>query len=584
MMQLRPVDVVIIGGGWTGLLLAKEVAQRTGLSVTVLERGRPRGMAEYETCMDELDWPIGHRMMVNAAEETVTVRHDMSQRALPVRRLGSFHPGMGVGGAGEHWGAVSYRYSPDVFNIRFRIIERYGESRIPADSSIRDWPISYEELEPFYTHTDRLMGISGKAGNIQGRRVEGGNYFEGPRSEEFPNPPLKRPYLTTLVHEGMESLGYHPYPTPSAALSQTYTNPDGVTRGPCAFCGYCAHFGCMVGAKAQPTNTLLPVLNRLSNFSLKTSSWVRRIRVQDGKAVGVEFTNENGEEFFQPAGVVILSTFTLNNSRLLLLSKIGEPYNPRAGTGTLGANFTHQVSGGAARLFFDQPLNLFMGAGGAGTTMHDFDGDVLDHSNLPFMRGGILHMSVTGSLPISGFGNNLPSHVKARWGSEWKKESIHSFDRTARLSFSGEHLAYKGNYVDLDPVYKDKFGDPLLRLTIDWTDNERKMVEFMSAKAVEIGRAMGAKEVRPAGPVGHYDTVRYQSTHIQGGTGMGTLPRDSVVNKYGQHWQVPNLFVTGSSVYPQNAAPNPTLTVVALAYHTADALIDRYLKQPGILA
>jgi gluconate 2-dehydrogenase alpha chain len=583
MKELRPVDVVIVGGGWTGLLLAKEIASRTGLQVQVLERGRSRGMAEYQTDMDELDWPIHHRMMVNAAEETVTLRHDISQRALPVRRLGSFHPGSGVGGAGEHWGAVSYRYLPDFFRLRSRIVERYGEKRLPEESAVRDWPISFEELEPYYTRTERLMGISGKASNIQGRQVEGGNFFEGRRSEEFPTPPMKQPYLTKLFYDGAKSLGYHPYPTPSAALSQTYTNPDGVTRGACAFCGYCARFGCMVGAKAQPTNTLLPVLNRLKNFKLQTSSWVRRIQVKDGRAVGVEYTNDKGEEFFQPASLVILSTFTLNNNRLLLLSKIGELYDPRTGTGTLGANFTHQVSIGAATMFFDQPLNRFMGAGGAGATIHDFDADVFDHSDLPFLRGGILQVNPTGALPISSFGV-VPDRVRARWGSEWKKEAIHYFDRVGGIGFAGEHMAYKGNYVDLDPVYKDKFGDPLLRLTLNWRDNERKMVEFIVPKAVEIGRAMGAKEVRGFAGLRNYDTVRYQSTHVQGGTSMGASPADSVLNKYGQHWQVPNLFVTGASVYPQNAAPNPTITVVALAYHTADAVIDKYLKQPGKLA
>ena len=110
------------------------------------------------------------------------------------------------------------------------------------------------------------------------------------------------------------------------------------------------------------------------------------------------------------------------------------------------------------------------------------------------------------------------------------------------------------------------------------------MVEFVTKKAVEIGRAMGAKEARPFAGLKHYDTVRYQSTHLQGGTSMGASPTDSVVNKYGQSWQAANLFVLGASTYPQNAAPNPTITVVALAYHSADAVIDRYLKKPGMLA
>lgn len=138
--------------------------------------------------------------------------------------------------------------------------------------------------------------------------------------------------------------------------------------------------------------------------------------------------------------------------------------------------------------------------------------------------------------------------------------------------------------MDLDPSYKDYLGDPLVRMTLDWRDNERKMVEWAIPKAVEIAHAMGAKEVRPSAVYGHYDVTRYQSTHVQGGTIMGASPADSVVNPYLQHWQVPNLFVLGASTFPQNSASNPTPTILALAYRTADAIVNRYLKQPGMLA
>jgi gluconate 2-dehydrogenase alpha chain len=324
-------------------------------------------------------------------------------------------------------------------------------------------------------------------------------------------------------------------------------------------------------------------LNKQKNFKLRTKSSVRRIRMKDGKAVGVEYIDEKGNEYFQPADLVILSTFTLNNTRLLLLSRIGEPYNPKTGKGVVGANFTHQVSVPAATLFFDQPINRFMGAGAAGPTISDFDGDVFDHKDLDFIRGGNFRGSCNGYRPIASFGT-LPESVKAKWGLEWKKASVYWYDRVGSINFAGEHLAYKENYVDLDPTYKDNYGDPLLRITMDWRDNERKMVEYVTKKAVEIGRAMGAKEIRPFPGLKRYDTVRYQSTHVQGGTIMGSSPEDSVVNTFGQAWAAPNLFVLGASIYPQNPAPNPTVTVVALAYRSADAVIDRYLKKPGMLA
>jgi gluconate 2-dehydrogenase alpha chain len=138
--------------------------------------------------------------------------------------------------------------------------------------------------------------------------------------------------------------------------------------------------------------------------------------------------------------------------------------------------------------------------------------------------------------------------------------------------------------MDLDPTYKDKFGDPLLRLTLNWRDNERKMCYFATARAVELARGMGAKEINPFPGLRSYDTTRYQSTHVQGGTIMGASPEHSVVNPYLQHWQLPNLFVLGGSTFPQNASANPTPTILAFAYRTADAIVDRYLKRAGPLA
>jgi gluconate 2-dehydrogenase alpha chain len=342
----------------------------------------------------------------------------------------------------------------------------------------------------------------------------------------------------------------------------------------------------MIGAKSQPTNTLLPVVQKQKTVSLRTGIRVRRI-VHDtdkgGKVRGVSYTDASGEEVFQPADLVVLASWTLSNNRLLQLSKLGTPYDPSTGKGSLGKNITHQLSFSAATVFLDKPLNRFMGAGGVGYRMADFDGDVFDHSNLPFIRGGCLASTSAGTQPISTFGV-LPRTVKARWGSEWKKASIDYLDRTASVSFSGEHIPYQGNYMDLDPTYKDSDGDPLLRLTLNWRDNDRKIVEFMTAKAVEIGKAMGAKEINPNPGYRDYDVTRYQSTHVQGGTIMAPSPDRGVVNPYLQHWQASNLFVLGASTFPNSGSANPTPTVLALTFRAADALVDRYLKQPGMLA
>jgi len=591
MKTLPHTDVVIVGAGWTGLLMAKELAARTSFNIVVLERGPAHSPTEYATGMDELAYAIRFRMMQDLSQETVTIRHTIKDRAYPMRQYGSFLPGTGVGGAGEHWSGVFPRFLPDVFELRSRTIEKYGQSRLPEDHSIQDWGVTYDELEPYYTRAENLLGISGKAGNLRGTKIPDGNIFEGWRSAEYPTPPTKVPYFSELFRQAATQLGYHPYPVPAATLSQLYTNPDGITRPGCTYCGFCETFGCMIGAKSQPTNTLLPILTKHKSFSLRPNANVRRIlhdssspQAQNkSKIRGVTYTDSRGQEFFQPADLVFLASWTLNNTRLLLLSQLGEPYDPATGCGTVGRNLTHQVMLNAATAFFDQPLNRFMGSGASGFMFNDLDGDVFDHSNVPFLRGGAFLGRSARSLPI-GEADTLPKSVTATWGSEWKKAVLHYYDRAGKITFIGDHFAYRENYMDLDPTYKDLWGDPLLRLTIDWRDNERHMSAFAAQKAVELARAMGAKEINPSAALTHYDASRYQSSHIQGGAIQGASPETSVVNSYLQHWQASNLFILGASSFPQNAAANPTPTILAQTLRTADAVVSRYLRSPGPLA
>ena len=138
--------------------------------------------------------------------------------------------------------------------------------------------------------------------------------------------------------------------------------------------------------------------------------------------------------------------------------------------------------------------------------------------------------------------------------------------------------------MDLDPTYTDRNGDPLLRMTLDWRDNDRRMADFAIAKSIEIVRAMGATDFTPSRGLESYDARVYQSSHLQGGTIMGKSPETSVVNPYLQHWQLSNLFILGGSTFPQSSSARPTLAMLALTCRTADAIVDRYLKAPGLLA
>jgi gluconate 2-dehydrogenase alpha chain len=340
----------------------------------------------------------------------------------------------------------------------------------------------------------------------------------------------------------------------------------------------------MVGAKAQPSTLLMPLLVERKNFHLRTGCWVRRVLTRDGKAEGVSFVDASGNEFLQPADIVILASWTINNVRLLLSSKVGRPYDPATGTGTLGKNLTHQV-GQSAELLFDKSLNGFMGSGGLGVAIGDVAGDPpASDFAAGVIRGGTIQAMTSGEGPLASFGKMPAGEVKTNWGSEWKKASLRWYDKSATITSRDMHLAYRHNFMDLDPTYSDRYGDPLLRLTLDWTDQERRQAAMLGKIELSIAKATGAKSFRLTESVGaHYSSTMYQGTHIQGGAITGSSRQDSVVNTWLQHWDVSNLWVVGGSSFPQNEC-TPTLTIISMTYRAADALVEKYVKRPGALA
>jgi gluconate 2-dehydrogenase alpha chain len=583
--KLPPKDVVIIGLGWTGCILGYELA-KAGLDVVAVERGPWRDTATDfppAYAQDELRYAIRNDLFLRPAQETLTFRNKANQTALPIRNWVSFLPGHGVGGAGVHWNAQTWRFLPTDFRLRSHLEERYGNGVLPADMTIQDWPVSYDELEPYYDRFEKLCGTSGKAGNIRGKIQDGGNPFEGWRSSEYPTPPLKQGYGAVLFAEAARKMGHSPFPHPASILSEAYVNPLGLKLGQCTYCGFCERFGCGNYSKSSPQTCVLPALLRLPNFTAQTDSEVVKINLDGSgkRATGVTYVDTSGQEWEQPADIVLVCAFALFNVRLMLLSGIGKPYDARTGEGVVGRNYAYQTVSGVRVILKDKLLNPFIATGASGMMIDDYNGDNFDHSGLGFVGGGYMGASQTNARPIQT--RPVPLGTP-KWGAQWKKATAESYQRTMILTTLGSSYSYRDCWLDLDPTYKDRLGRPLMRMTFDFHDNELKMSAFLTDRLAKIARAMDPAELIAVPRRGPYTITEYQTTHNTGGTVMGADPVTSALNRYCQSWDVHNVFVPGgASVFPQNHGYNPTNTVGALAYWTADAIKDRYLKNPGPL-
>ncbi|MBB2164366.1 GMC family oxidoreductase [Gluconacetobacter sp. 1b LMG 1731] len=587
-MTTKKTDAIVIGAGWAGSILAKELTE-AGLSVTVLERGEDRATAvegDYPTSIDELRGAIRHRLFQNLSQSTVTIRNTMDQDAVPYRRLAAFLPGEGVGGAGLHWSGVHFRVAPDDLALRTNVIARYGKNFIPEGMNLQDYDVTYEELEPFFDKAEKVFGTSGEPYTIKGKVAGTGNPFAPDRSDAFPLPAMKDVYSATVFKKAAANVGYHPYSLPAANASAQYTNPYGVQMGPCNFCGYCSGYDCYMYSKASPNVNILPALRQDPKFTLITKAHVLKVDLDsDGKkATGVTYLDLNTNQQVQlKADLVIISAFQFHNVHLMLLSGIGEPYDPVKNTGTIGRNFVYQtITTSRAWLPSKQYTNLFVGAGGAGVAIDDFNSMNFDHGPLGFVGGSPVWVNQAGVKPIAaaigGPAGNAPT-----WGEGYKDAMVETYRHSLTIDAHGSNMAYRDVYLDLDPTYKDAYGQALLRMTFTWKDNDIRMNQYVVSKIEPIMKEMGATRYA----LGHlhanelFDTRRYQTTHLGGGAVMGADPKTSAVNRYLQSWDVSNVFVIGASAFPQGMGYNPTGMVAALAYWAAYHIRTTYLKNPG---
>jgi gluconate 2-dehydrogenase alpha chain len=548
---------VLVGLGAAGGIAA-DVLTEAGLEVAALEAG-PR-LDPGTATLDEIRNDVRGRLSrPKAAHEVPTWRSSAGETAGP-----SPWPMLmanAVGGSSVHYPGLSARFQPWNFESLSRTIERYGAGAVPAGSTLADWPLSYEELEPHYDAVEQTIGVAGLAGNVGGTIDPGGNRFEGPRLRAYPLPPLRRTGWTELTAAAARTLGWHPFPAPAAINSE----PQG-GRPACAYCGFCSDNDCYRNAKGSTDATVIPRAEATGLLRIETGARVTRIEVgADGVATGAAYV-QDGRKLFQPARAVLLAAFTYENTRLLLLSTSkAYPAGLANNHGQVGKHFMAHVTPTVFGLFPGRVLNLFSGLWAQATCLDDWNGDNFDHAGLGFV-GGALFTAWHELKPIAFARGALPPSVP-RWGSAWKGWLKAHAQSVGGVNAQLENLSYEENRLDLDPAATDPHGVPVVRVTHRLGENERRGHDFIAGKLETWLREAGASETWLAG------RLPVEGRHCYGGTRMGDDPDGSVVDRWGFSHEAPNLGLLGASTFPTTGGHNPTLTVQALARRTALRLV-----------
>ena len=561
--SLKPVDVVVVGLGAAGGVAVLPLA-RAGLKIAALEAGS--WMQPHDFRADEIHNNV--RRLVTTGNkvqgEIPTFRTGPNK---PTRRAANHVMMNAVGGTSIHYFANSWRFHPWDFQARTQTIKRYGANALPKGTTIEDWPVTYDEMEPYFDTVEYEVGVAGKAGNIGGKVDERGNIFEGPRKREYPMPPLRDTDYTDLMTNAAKKLGWNAHRSPAAINSQNYGG-----RPACAYHGYCDTGGCHVKAKNSTAVTTIPAAMKTKNLTIFERAQVTRIVADEkGKVTGVEY-KKDGQDYFQPSKAVLLGSYTYENVRLLLLSKSKAFPNGLANNhGQVGKHFIAHWNGREAVALFPFDLNIWYGAMAQGVVVNNWADDNFDHAGLGFIGGASLtlnhevHPIAASAMPLFG---KTPA-----WGAKWKAFVKENAGRWTGCYAQCTSLPYENTYLDLDPEVKDPLGDPVIRITSGPKENEPRASAYAAKKAEEWFRAAGASEVvitpGPAeGP--------YLSVHAVGGTRMGDNPETNVVDKWGFAHEAPNLGIVSGSVMGIHGARNPTLTIQALAWRTAEHLTKNW--------
>ena len=532
------VDFVIIGSGAAGGVLAKELSTE-GFSVVVLEQGPYRTAADFNH--DELAVMYKNELMNHPGWNDPQTFRRYENETARVKRGGP-PPALyarGVGGSSVHFTANYWRFHQSDFMERSLLGPMQG-------TGFADWPIGYEELEPYYSKVEWQCGVSGQPGP-----------FEAPRSRPYPLPPLPVKSSGVLFDKGARLMGLHPQPAPMAILSKPYKG-----RPACINCGFCMGFGCESNAKSSALVTMIPLAEATGRCEIRPLSTVFQIKTNAaGRVTEVVYLDSEGQEQAQKANAVILSANGAETPRLLFMSESARSPDGLANSSGLVGKYLMGNGHSVTQAAFEHPLNEFKGVQ-VTRIVHDF------YENDPargfYGGGGMDARPFLDSTPIMFSQSGLP-HGAPRWGLEFKQMLRHYFTRKMAVLGSTTSVPLLRNNITLDPNLKDDKGRPAIRMTYMDHEDDLAMATFLQDRAVEILGAAGAAEIWRE-PVEGGDI----QAHLLGTCRMGNDAETSVVDKYHRAHDVRNLFICDGSSFVSSGRGQPTMTIQALAFRAAE--------------
>lgn len=546
-MSLGRVDAVVVGAGAGGGIVAKELAQ-AGLRVVLIERGK--WYSAFDCRKDDLrnqrNSTLGNAFGPDDERNPRVVVDPGGRERVVVASEGGYQNNAAcVGGGTASYGAMAWRFMEKDFRMR----ATYGAV---AGSTLADWPISYEDLEPYYEKAEWEIGVSGD---------DTGNPFKSPRRKPLPMPPLPPTREHLVLRPAALRLGLHPFDIPMLRNSIPYGGRDACMR-----CRWCVGFACEVDAKCGTQNTVIPKALATGNCELRTGAMAKEILTDArGRVTGLAYFDRDDRLQEQPAGIVVLCGGAIESARLLLTSRsrlhpngLGNRYD------WVGRNLQGHTYAGANGLF-DEVVYDDLGPG-ASIAICDYN-----HGNPGLVGGGLLANEFI-RLPYQ-FVGQTPAGVP-RWGKAHKDFMRRAYRRSIAIRGPAQEMPVFDARVQVDPAVKDYWGVPVARLSGDRHPHSIEVGRFLAAKAEAWLKEAGATYTWKSMPGPGLSAGQHQA----GTCRMGKEPKISVVDPLCRVHDHDNLYVVDGSVHVTNGGFNPVLTIMALAYHASASLLRSWKR------